>query len=38
MQNEGYNLFSSEADFLIEWLRERLEDTDARKKPKSDEQ
>ena len=34
MQNEGYDLFSSEADFLIEWLRERLEDTDARKKPK----
>ncbi|MEG3586342.1 MAG: DNA primase [Actinomycetota bacterium] len=25
MQDGGYNLFSSEADFLIEWLRERLE-------------
>lgn len=24
MQNEGYDLFSSEADFLIGWLRERL--------------
>ncbi len=24
MQNEGYDLFSSEADFLIEWLRGRL--------------
>ena len=25
MQNDGYNIFSPEADFLIEWLRERLE-------------
>jgi len=25
MEDDGYNLFSSEADFLIEWLRERLE-------------
>ncbi|HJM27478.1 MAG: DNA primase [Acidimicrobiales bacterium] len=25
MQGDGYNLFSSEADFLIEWLHERLE-------------
>ena len=24
MQNEGYDFFSSEADFLIEWLRGRL--------------
>ena len=36
MQNEGYDLFSSEADFLIEWLRGRLENTDTRKKPKND--
>ncbi len=36
MQNEGYNLFSSEADFLIEWLRGRLENTDTRMKPKND--
>ena len=38
MQNEGYDFFSSEADFLIEWLRERLENTDTRKKPKNDQQ
>ena len=38
MQNEGYNLFSSEADFLLEWLRERLENTDTRKKPKNEQQ
>jgi len=38
MQNEGYNFFSSEADFLIEWLRERLENTDTRKKPKNEQQ
>ena len=25
MQDDGYNVFSPEADFLIEWLRERLE-------------
>ena len=36
MQNEGYDLFSSEADFLIEWLRGRLENTDTRKNPEND--
>ena len=25
VQDDGYNVFSPEADFLIEWLRERLE-------------
>jgi len=38
MQDEGYNLFSSEADFLIDWLRGRLENTDTRKKPKNAQQ
>ena len=38
MQDEGYNLFSSEADFLIDWLRGRLENTDTRQKPKNAQQ
>ena len=29
MQNEGYDLFSPEADFLIDWLRERLDTMDS---------
>jgi hypothetical protein len=35
MQNEGYDLFSPEADFLIDWLRERLATMDSNsEKPK----